>query len=59
MTETPTIAKAQKIASAKNMQIVAVALLGFALLLTVGFAPLEAIHNATHDTRHSTGFPCH
>jgi len=27
--------------------------------MAVGFAPIEVIHNATHDTRHSTGFPCH
>lgn len=35
------------------------ALLGFAILIVVGFSPIEVIHNATHDTRHSTGFPCH
>ncbi|MGJ0428626.1 CbtB domain-containing protein [Methylobacter sp.] len=33
--------------------------LGFALLLIVGFAPMTEVHNATHDTRHATGFPCH
>jgi len=33
--------------------------LGFALLLAVGFAPVTEVHNATHDTRHATGFPCH
>jgi len=33
--------------------------LGFALLLAVGFAPVAEVHNATHDTRHATGFPCH
>ncbi|MCK5728309.1 MAG: CbtB-domain containing protein, partial [Methylococcales bacterium] len=21
--------------------------------------PIEVIHNAAHDTRHSSGFPCH
>lgn len=42
-----------------NTQLIAAALLGFAILLAVGFAPLEVIHNAAHDTRHSSGFPCH
>jgi cobalt transporter subunit CbtB len=44
---------------AKSRQILAAALLGMMVLMAVGFAPIEVIHNATHDTRHSTGFPCH
>lgn len=43
----------------KKMQLFASALLGLIILGIVGFAPLEVIHNATHDTRHSSGFPCH
>jgi cobalt transporter subunit CbtB len=34
-------------------------LLGSVLLFVIGFAPMPAVHNAAHDTRHSTGFPCH
>ena len=34
-------------------------LLGGALVLAVGFAPVAEVHNATHDTRHTAGFPCH
>lgn len=34
-------------------------LLGLALLYVVGFAPLPAVHNAAHDTRHTAAFPCH
>ncbi len=34
-------------------------LLGSLLVLTVGFAPVDAVHNAAHDTRHSADFPCH
>jgi len=44
---------------AKSRQVLAAALLGVVVLMVVGFAPIEVIHNATHDTRHSTGFPCH
>ena len=34
-------------------------LLGSMLLFLVGFAPMPAVHNAAHDTRHSAAFPCH
>ncbi len=45
--------------SSKNIQILAVALLGIILLSILGLAPMDVIHNATHDVRHSAGFPCH
>lgn len=32
---------------------------GVALIALVGFAPIAAVHNAAHDTRHSAAFPCH
>ena len=35
------------------------ALAGTALIFLVGFAPLSAVHNAAHDTRHTAAFPCH
>lgn len=34
-------------------------LLGSMLVLFVGFAPIPAVHNAAHDTRHTAAFPCH
>jgi cobalt transporter subunit CbtB len=34
-------------------------LLGAALIFLTGFAPIEVVHNAAHDTRHSAAFPCH
>jgi len=43
----------------KHSQIFASAMLALVVLSAVGFAPIEVIHNATHDTRHSSGFPCH
>lgn len=33
--------------------------LGALIVFTVGFAGAEVLHNAAHDTRHATGFPCH
>ena len=35
------------------------ALLGVFLLFGVGFSHIEALHNAAHDTRHASAFPCH
>ncbi|WP_460425549.1 CbtB domain-containing protein [Azotobacter armeniacus] len=34
-------------------------LLGAVLIFFAGFSPVEALHNAAHDTRHSAAFPCH
>ncbi|WP_422381750.1 CbtB domain-containing protein [Marinicellulosiphila megalodicopiae] len=33
--------------------------LAIALVYTVGFAPMDLLHNAAHDTRHIAAFPCH
>lgn len=38
---------------------VAVMALGTALVLFTAFAPLSAVHNAAHDTRHAVVAPCH
>jgi cobalt transporter subunit CbtB len=35
------------------------ALLGAFVIWGVGFSRIDVLHNAAHDTRHSTGFPCH
>lgn len=34
-------------------------LLGAFLVLGIGFAHSNTIHNAAHDSRHSFAFPCH
>ena len=41
------------------LPIVMAAFLGMAVLFVTGFASADTLHGATHDTRHSTGFPCH
>jgi len=33
--------------------------LGLAMVYFLGFAPFTRAHNASHDTRHANGFPCH
>ena len=45
--------------NSKKWQVFAAALLGVVILSIVSLAPMEVIHNATHDVRHSSGFPCH
>jgi len=34
-------------------------LFGILFIGIAGFAPIEAIHDAAHNTRHSVSFPCH
>ncbi|MEE9257499.1 MAG: CbtB-domain containing protein [bacterium] len=35
------------------------ALLGAFIVLSVGFAQPQVIHDAAHDARHAFAFPCH
>ena len=34
-------------------------LLGVIFVGVAGFAPIQAIHDAAHNTRHAISFPCH
>ena len=38
---------------------VCASILGANLVYFAGFSHIEAVHNAAHDTRHSSAFPCH
>ncbi|MBY4676043.1 CbtB domain-containing protein [Marinobacterium arenosum] len=42
-----------------SFQLIASAALGLFIVLAVGMLPMDAVHNAAHDTRHSAAFPCH
>lgn len=33
--------------------------LGFAIITVAGHVQAAALHDAAHDVRHATGFPCH
>ena len=48
ITATPTLAS-----------VVFVALLGAMLLYAAGLAQSATLHDAAHDVRHASGFPCH
>ncbi len=43
----------------RTRSILGSALFGALLLFVAGFSQPDALHAATHDTRHATGFPCH
>jgi cobalt transporter subunit CbtB len=45
--------------ASRAVQITLAALLGIVVIGGAGFAPVDAVHNAAHDYRHSMGFPCH
>jgi cobalt transporter subunit CbtB len=38
---------------------ISAAILGACLVYFAGFSHIDAVHNAAHDTRHSSAFPCH
>ncbi len=44
---------------ARAIPAVAAFILGLTLFVSAGFAWPSVIHNATHDTRHALGLPCH
>ncbi len=57
----PTVAH-EAVAAGRSQTLLAAALaamLGVALLYVSGFAQPHALHDATHDSRHSFAFPCH
>lgn len=42
-----------------TLAIAGAAMLGLMLLVLAGHVQAAALHDAAHDTRHATGFPCH
>jgi cobalt transporter subunit CbtB len=43
----------------KVLSALFVALMGFGLIGVAGHVQASALHDAAHDVRHATGFPCH
>ena len=50
---------AAKSGTSSLMQIVFVALIGATIVFVAGLAHSQTLHDAAHDMRHATGFPCH
>ena len=43
----------------RALPALAALIFGLGLFLAAGFAWPSTLHNATHDTRHALGLPCH
>lgn len=44
---------------AATLTILFVALMGATIIFVAGHAQSATLHDAAHDVRHATGFPCH
>ncbi len=45
--------------TSRAFSLAAITILGSILVGGVGFSNIPAIHDATHDVRHTLSFPCH
>lgn len=54
-TQTLTASKA----GSARLAMVFAAVLGLGLVTLAGHVQANALHDAAHDVRHATGFPCH
>lgn len=56
---TNTAALAVESPASRALAVSFAALLGVFVIGGVGFSHISAMHNAAHDVRHATAFPCH
>jgi len=54
-----TAIKTAAVANSQVLTIAFVALMGAGMIFVAGHAQSAALHDAAHDVRHATGFPCH
>ncbi len=47
------------VAQSGKWQATVALLFGVLIVFVAGFASPSVLHNATHDTRHAFGLPCH
>jgi len=50
---------ANRLSATTTLPILFVALLGGLIVFVAGHAQSGTLHDAAHDVRHATGFPCH
>lgn len=59
-TEAQAIAAAPQTKSASaTLSIFAAAFIGLGIIAVAGHVQASTLHDAAHDVRHATGFPCH
>jgi|TARA_R100000687_G_scaffold63490_1_gene51359 cobalt transporter subunit CbtB len=56
---TQNITATQTALPTRLVPLFAVALIGFGVVFVAGNLQAETLHDAAHDVRHATGFPCH
>lgn len=56
---TRTLSAFSRVDAGRLLSAFFLATFGLGLVLALGFARIDAVHDATHDLRHSAGFPCH
>ncbi len=54
-----TIAQTRVQEKTSLMTLLAVAIMGVGLITVAGHVQATTLHDAAHDVRHATGFPCH
>lgn len=59
MTTQTSTASAASAVSFGYLPVIFAALLGVAIITVTGHVQASAVHDAAHDVRHATGFPCH
>jgi cobalt transporter subunit CbtB len=53
------VATAQTTSISGFLSLIAVAALGLGVIFVAGHVQAATLHDAAHDVRHATGFPCH
>ena len=56
---TGTITTTTATQAAGLLPIAMAALIGLGIIVLAGHVQADALHDAAHDMRHATGFPCH
>jgi cobalt transporter subunit CbtB len=54
-----TLTKARALSRSRFAPALFAAILGVAVMSLTGHVQAAALHDAAHDVRHATGFPCH
>ena len=58
-TEPVAIAAPQTKTASSTLSILAAGFLGLGIIAVAGHVQASTLHDAAHDVRHATGFPCH
>lgn len=57
--QTTTVTTAASATKTGLLPVIFAALLGLGIVFVVGHVQAATLHDAAHDVRHATGFPCH